>query len=298
MELQDRKTVTVIGGANTDICGRPAAAVLSADSNPGRVSVRMGGVGRNIAHDLCLLGERVRFFTALGDDPFGRSLRQSCIELGMDMSGSPLLPGQSSSVYLYITDETGEMLLAVNDMGITDCLTPACFAPYREDICRSDALVLDGNLPAETLRYLCENVPVPLYADPVSAAKAERLLPVLGRLTCLKPNLAEARRLTGEEEPERCVRSLLARGVKRVILSMGSDGLLAGEGTSLIRQPCAPADFVNCTGAGDAAMAAAVYAGLHGLGLADTARLCALAGAAAVEREETNPPHLREKLGL
>ena len=49
-------TVTVIGAVNMDICGRPANALIMRDSNPGAVTLTPGGVGRNIAHDLCLLG--------------------------------------------------------------------------------------------------------------------------------------------------------------------------------------------------------------------------------------------------
>ena len=76
-------TVTVIGGANVDIGGRSAAALALRDSNPGFVSQRYGGVGRNIAHDLCLLGEHVRLITAIGGDLYGAGLRESCLRLGM-----------------------------------------------------------------------------------------------------------------------------------------------------------------------------------------------------------------------
>ena len=38
------------------------------DSNPGQVRMSLGGVGRNIAHNLCLLGTEVKLLTAFGDD--------------------------------------------------------------------------------------------------------------------------------------------------------------------------------------------------------------------------------------
>ena len=49
----------VFGGINMDIWGRPAQSLLARDSNPGTVTMRPGGVGRNIAHDLRLLGLEV-----------------------------------------------------------------------------------------------------------------------------------------------------------------------------------------------------------------------------------------------
>ena len=46
--------VVVVGGANVDICGRSWEPLVPADSNPGLVSMSIGGVGRNIAHNLSL----------------------------------------------------------------------------------------------------------------------------------------------------------------------------------------------------------------------------------------------------
>ena len=45
----------VVGGVNIDIGGRSDKPLVAADSNPGCVSTALGGVGRNIAHNLCLL---------------------------------------------------------------------------------------------------------------------------------------------------------------------------------------------------------------------------------------------------
>ena len=79
------KTVAVIGAVNMDICGRPDKAPRMKDSNPGTVSFSPGGVGRNIAHNLCLLDIDVKFIAAIGDDVYGDSVYESCVRLGMDM---------------------------------------------------------------------------------------------------------------------------------------------------------------------------------------------------------------------
>ena len=54
----------VVGGVNVDIGGASFAPLVGADSNPGKVSVTLGGVGRNIAHNLRLMGTDVRMMTA------------------------------------------------------------------------------------------------------------------------------------------------------------------------------------------------------------------------------------------
>ena len=92
-----RKRIAVIGGMNMDIGGSPAGELRLRDSNPGTVSLRPGGVGRNIAHDLRLLGLEVSLVSALGDDPFGRALLESCEALGLDMSMTQVRPRPTAS---------------------------------------------------------------------------------------------------------------------------------------------------------------------------------------------------------
>lgn len=287
------RRVTVVGGANTDICGRPEQTLVRRDSAPGRVSVRHGGVGRNIACDLARLGLRTRFVTALGDDGFGASVREGCLSCGVDMSLARTVPGARSSVYLYLSDENGEMDAAVSDMEVTASLTPEALRGLLAEIDDADAVVLDGNLPEETIVFLCERLHAPIVADPVSAAKAPRFASVLGRLAAIKPNLLEARALTGKESAEDCAAALLAAGVGSVFLSLGSQGLLAARGEERVLLPCERTEIVSATGAGDAATAAVVWAMVQRLDLTAAARAAVLAGALAAASEENAPPQLR-----
>ena len=293
----DARRVTVVGGANTDICGRPAQALVRHDSAPGQVSVRHGGVGRNIACDLARLGLRTRFVTALGDDGFGASVAEGCRSCGVDMSLTRIVPGARSPVYLYLSDEKGEMDAAVSDMEVMAALTPAYLRAHLSELDESDAVVLDGNLPEETIAFLCEKLRAPIVADPVSTAKAPRFASVLGRLAAIKPNLLEARALTGKQSPEACAEALLRSGVGSVFLSLGAKGLLAASGEERVLLPCERTELVSATGAGDAATAAIVWATVRGLGLAAAARAAVMAGAIAAASEEASPPQLRaEKL--
>ena len=289
----DARRVTVVGGANTDICGRPAQALVRHDSAPGQVSVRHGGVGRNIACDLARLGLRTRFVTALGDDGFGASVAEGCRSCGVDMSLTRIVPGARSPVYLYLSDEKGEMDAAVSDMEVMAALTPAYLRAYLSELDESDAVVLDGNLPEETIAFLCEKLRAPIVADPVSTAKATRFASVLGRLAAIKPNLLEARALTGRESEEDCADALLRSGVGSVFLSLGAKGLLAASGEERVLLPCERTELVSATGAGDAATAAIVWATVRGLGLAAAARAAVMAGAIAAASEEASPPLLR-----
>ena len=158
-----------------DICGKPYKRTVKHDSNPGVISACPGGVGRNIAHDLRLLGMETELIAALGGDIYGIKLLESCKKLGIGMDMSPVFPDARSSTYLYITDEQGDMQLAVADMDITKRITPGYLAQYMDRINACACAVFDVNLEAETLEYAAKHITIPMYADTVSTAKAPRI---------------------------------------------------------------------------------------------------------------------------
>lgn len=288
--------IVVVGAVNMDICGIPFTKLIPKDSNPGAVRHNPGGVGRNIAHNLRLLEVPVKFLTAFGGDLYARELRQSCEELGMDISEAVYTSG-STSTYLYITDETGEMQLAVCDTDVADCINADFLATKLEILNQAQAVVFDGNLTEETVDFIAQHVTVPLFADPVSAKKSERLKKALPKLHTFKPNDIEAMYLTGEDTPEKAARALVKLGVERVYVSCGADGMIAAEGEWLLHLSCEPSEVINTTGGGDASMAALVWAYTQGLSLEQSARAALKAGAITVGAEETIAPGLSpEKL--
>ena len=82
---------------------------------------------------------------------------------------------------MFVSDEHGDMCVAVNDMELQAMLTPAFFAERLDWINAMDAVVLEANLLPETLAFLAREIRVPLIADAVSAVKARRLMPALCR---------------------------------------------------------------------------------------------------------------------
>ena len=288
----------VVGGVNMDIGGTPLAPLVRQDSNPGRVRMSLGGVGRNIAHNMALLGLDVRMITALGDDVYAQKITTSCIELGIDLAHSLQVPGASTSTYLFLTDEKGDMELAVSDMEIYDHLTPQFLAGKETLLNHARLVICDANIPEPTLAWIGSHCKAPVFVDPVSTAKAVKVKPVLGRLHTLKPNRIEAELLsgvaiTGDESLARCADALLSTGLHRVFISLGGDGVYAADYQGgRIKVPCGTAKMVNTTGCGDAFMAALAWGWLEGLGLEEAARAGLAASAIAMEGAETINPAL------
>jgi 1-phosphofructokinase family hexose kinase len=105
----------------------------------------------------------------------------------------------------------------------------------------------------------------------------------------VKPNVEELGELMGQalETPadvRAAAGSLLERGVRLVVVSMGGDGALFvdRERALLARPPRVPVR--STVGAGDAMVAGIVYGRMHDLPLEDLARMATAAGAYAVTR--------------
>ena len=306
--LRSGTYAVVVGGVNVDIGGRSGVPLVAADSNPGTVSVSLGGVGRNIAHNLCLMGADVRMLTAFGEDFHGQKVASSCAELGIDVSHA-LRPGDAAtSTYLYVADQNGEMAVAISDMSICERITPAYLAANLSMLQNAQVVVADTNIPAESLVYLAENCDAPLFCDPVSTAKAVKLLPILHRIHTLKPNRLEAELLSGvkiktKEDVSKAARALIEKGVRRVFISMGADGVFAATASDQLWLPNLPGTMVNTTGCGDAFMAALAWAYLEGTDLKNTTLAGLAAGSIAMESAETINPNmsataLRTRMGL
>lgn len=287
--LRSEAPVYVIGAVNMDLSGTPAGQLREGDSNPGRITLSPGGVGRNIAENLRLLGRQVSLITIMGEDAYADVIREHCINAGIDLQYSFTDPLGRTSAYLCVNEQNGDLHAAVSDMAICDELTPDKLEPLLPVLNHGSMVIADANLPEATLAWIAAHVTVPVAADPVSVSKAARLKPLLSRLTLIKPNIPEAELLTGlsirgEMNLGRAADVLHRLGVQRVYISLGADGVWADdvrEGGAII--PCAPGTIVNTTGCGDAFVAAAADAYLNGLGTMEAARRALAASAICAE---------------
>ena len=287
----------VVGGINIDVCGKSFGPLVGRDSNPGTVRYSPGGVGRNVAHNLSLLGTPVFLLTALAGDGWEGTIRASCEAAGIDLSHARRVPDGTTSTYLAIEGPEGDMELALCDNALAAAVTPAYLAEQLELLNGAAAVVLDTNLTEEAIRFLAERVTAPLFADPVSVTKAEKLRPVLGRLHTLKPNRAEAELLSGIPIKDRlslelAASKLLRTGLQRVCLSLGGDGVYCAWDTQRCLAPCPETRLVNASGGGDAMMAGFVRAFLDGLPIEASARFALACSSIAVESPETVNPAL------
>ena len=292
-----REYITVIGGVNMDISAALTAPFVPADSVPGQVTLGCGGVARNIAHNLRLMGHEVKFVSAFGGETFGEMCWRECQAIGLDLTLSERCEGMRNGLYLCVNDMDGEMRVAVADTDIIARITPE-FLEARIDVVNASALVIaDTNISTEALQYLIDHCTAPLMVDTVSTAKAPRVVKALQqsrthRLHALKLNLIEAQTVTHCDTVRAAADHLTALGVQEVYITLGSDGVYCCDGTRHEHMKAVPTRVINTTGAGDAFIAGVAHAQVEGITFPDCAQTGLKAAHATLLSPQTVNPEI------
>ncbi len=293
-----------IGAANVDIRGRSDGRLIMGDSNPGMLYTTLGGVCRNICENLARLGSEVRLVTVVGDDENGRSILRGCEAAGIDMRYTSVLEGERSSSYMSILDEKGDKVLAMSDVRIVKRLDEAFVDQAAVVLSKADIVVCDGNLSRSAMARLTEVCLAPLYLDPVSTTWAKEIAPLIGYFDTVKPNRMELAALTGCPTDTlsgmlKACDILLRKGVRRVFVSLGREGMLYRGREGTVHRIARPyPDVVDVTSAGEAAMAGIVWGSRQGMTADEIVCTAMAAGMIAISSPETISADMSvEKIG-
>ncbi|BDQ98620.1 pseudouridine kinase [Escherichia coli] len=297
--MREKDYVVIIGSANIDVAGYSHESLNYADSNPGKIKFTPGGVGRNIAQNLALLGNKAWLLSAVGSDFYGQSLLTQTNQSGVYVDKCLIVPGENTSSYLSLLDNTGEMLVAINDMNISNAITAEYLAQHREFIQRAKVIVADCNISEEALAWILDNAAnVPVFVDPVSAWKCVKVRDRLNQIHTLKPNRLEAETLSGialsgRDDVAKVAAWFHQHGLNRLVLSMGGDGVYYSDisGENGWSAPI-KTNVIYVTGAGDATMAGLASCWVDGMPFAESVRFAQGCSSMALACEYTNNPEL------
>ena len=285
-----------IGAANVDIYGKSDIKIRQHYDHPANISSSPGGVTRNILANYVKLGGHSKIISAIGDDLFGKMILEGFKKNHIDTEDIMIVEDGKSGVFMQVMDEDNDMYLALCDMSILKNLTPDYLVCKEGVILNSQLVICDPSLDDEVLEELfriCEGR-VKIFADPISDNYAEKLSRYVPYFSCLKPNRKELEYLSGIETDDdeginRATLSLLEKGVQKVFVSLGKDGLLYMDRQgNKIRKKLKPVEnMINASGAGDAMMAAIIYGEVEGLDVEKTVDYGLAAGKAAILSKET-----------
>jgi pseudouridine kinase len=159
--------VSIIGGITADIEGNPYNQLIQGDSNPGKITMSYGGVGRNITENLARMGIPANFVSVAGDDFAGRGAIRELSELGVNVDHVKLLQEENTAVYMSILNLLGDMELALCNMDVLERISIDFIEEAYETIMTSRVIGIDTNLTEETLTCYTKLKKSHLF-DPVS----------------------------------------------------------------------------------------------------------------------------------
>jgi len=244
-----------------------------------------GGKGANQAIAAARLGASVLMVTAVGDDAFADATMRNFERHGVETTYVRRVAGRSSGVAPIMVEPSGENSILIVK-GANSDLSPADVERAGEALKGCDLILLQLEVPLETVYAAIafgRAHGVPTVLNPAPAAPD--LDPAKVRdVSYFVPNEAELATLTGmpvdsDEEVAAAARSLVAAGMRAVIVTLGGRGALMVTAGGV--KPIAPVrvDPVDTTGAGDAFVGS--FARYHAAGLSLDAALAKASAYAA-----------------
>lgn len=286
--------IVVIGSSNTDMVvrsehlPRPGESVLGGD-----FMMAGGGKGANQAIAVARMGHNVVFSAAVGRDMFGDAAVAGYQRFGVDTSYI-VRKDTPSGIALIMVDGAGQNSISVA-LGANNCLTAEDVMPALESVSAGDIVLLQLEIPMSTVDACvavaaAKGAKVVLNPAPAAVVSEQ----TLSKLYLITPNQTEAQTLTGievvdEASATAAAKALTAKGVERVVITMGSQGsLLYEDGVSEII-PAHKVSAVDTTAAGDVYNGALCAAIAEGMSLGDALRFATKAAAISVTRAGAQP---------
>lgn len=253
------KPIICIGAAFVDELFHAHEGVLHATTNPASVTKTAGGVSRNIAHHLGLLGVPVELISVFGNDSEGDWLKQICTAAGVQVDGALTREGLTGK-YTGVLDADGSLYTAFLTNAATHLITPEFLATRTDLLATASYLLADANVSTESMDWLLQfsrRTGIPFIIEPVSVPPAKKLQALqLDGLFLVTPNEDELPVMCSDKSffAQMQVEELLNRGVQQVWLHNGKHGsaLYSKAGSVTLHAP--QIDVVDCTGAGDGSL--------------------------------------------
>jgi ribokinase len=256
--MNEMPRIAVVGSANIDLTTftdqfpRPGETIFGREFHLG-----FGGKGANQAVAARLCGAEVSIVARVGDDLFGPATLDNFRSIGIDTTHVRLTPGVSSGVAPIFVDASGQNRILVVK-GANDRLSPRDIDAARDLLATADFIILQLEIPLETVYHTLRFARAHKVRTILNPAPGQALEPTeIANADYLIPNETEAEALSGMpvrnlDEARTCATRLLTSGVRRVIITLGSNGALCAGGDGLRHIPAFAVSAVDTTGAGDA----------------------------------------------
>ncbi|MFV0269772.1 MAG: ribokinase [Draconibacterium sp.] len=248
--------ILVVGSSNTDLIATVKNFPTAGETIVGKSFLQvMGGKGANQAVAAHKLGGDVKFITCVGNDANGQNTLQYFRETGLDITSALQVDGVSSGTAIILVDEKGENCIVITP-GANNMLSPDYIHKVRSDIVACDMVVLQMEIPYDTVKTVCELAHKQHKKVMLNVAPASRLdTGLMQMIDILVVNETEAETISGEKldriGEEAIVNKLLEMGATTVVLTLGKNGCLLKNSKTAHRIPAFLVKALDSTAAGD-----------------------------------------------
>lgn len=293
--------VSLIGGANIDLQGSSYNHLALNDSNPGKISMSAGGVGRNIAENLSRLSIGTKIFSYVGADALGDFLIAETQKANVDTSYIKKHKTLPTSQYLSILDDNNDMLVSISDMRIINEMSIEDLKSFSDTLNQSSVIVVDTNIPTKVIKYIIDEFShIPLFLDTVSIVKASKIIDIIGKFHTVKPNRLEAEFITGikitdEQNMLKAAQNMLNKGCKQIFITLGKEGVFYCDRKEHGKYIQKNIKVRSANGAGDAFVAGLVYGFLKLKSMKNTVKYASAAAAITLKSKNTISSDLSTK---
>jgi ribokinase len=289
------KEIIVLGSSNSDLViksdriPKPGETVIG-----GKFFKAAGGKGANQAVAAARAGGNVTFISSVGNDAFGKEALMGFEADGINIDFVQIDEKEATGTALIFIGKNGENSIAVAS-GANLSLDVEHLNKAMDKIKSSDVLLMQLEIPIKTVeaaaKIACkEGVKVILNPAPAQPLSDE----LLKCVTILTPNELEAELLTGvevnnESEARVAAKILLEKGVKTVIITLGSNGALLATKNELKLISGFKVIAEDTTAAGDVFNGALAVAISENMDLYDAIKFAHAAASISVTRIGAQP---------
>lgn len=257
-KMAKRPRIAVVGSANIDL-----TTFTSQFPKPGetifaeKFDLGFGGKGANQAVAARLCGADVFMVARVGNDLFGPATIENFRKQGIDATHVKQIDGLSSGVAPIFVEPSGQNRIFVIK-GANDALRPAHVDQAAEILKTADCIVLQFEIPLETVYYtiaFAQKHRIRCILNPAPAQAVD--LAALDGLDYFVPNEHEAEAIVGTavmsvEDANRCAQKFLASGIRGVIVTLGANGSLIATREGCVHVAPFSVNAIDSSGAGDA----------------------------------------------
>jgi len=253
------KPVICIGAAFVDELFQMKEEMIVATTVEAFVSKTAGGVSRNIAHQLSLLGVDVQLISVFGNDSDGDWLKQTCTNAGVKIGASLTKEGLSGK-YTGILNLDGSLFTGFLTNAATTLITPQHLEKHKTLLQSASYLLADANISVATGEWLLAfsiETGIPLILEPVSVPPARKFKNTnLKGLYLVTPNEDELPVLCSDKAlfTQHQIEELIRKGVENVWLHNGKLGSAIYNKERSITLHAPEIEIIDCTGAGDGSL--------------------------------------------